>query len=69
MNLFGGLLFLQGHITNVALARQLAGMDAGEADADDGDQLATMPASADKAAATGSATGCDGRLKSCRALP
>lgn len=23
MNIFGGLLFLQGHITNVALARQL----------------------------------------------
>lgn len=28
MNLFGGLPFLQGHITNVALARQLAGVDA-----------------------------------------
>lgn len=25
MNLYSGLLFLQGHITNVDLARQLAG--------------------------------------------
>lgn len=38
MNLFGGLLFLQRHITNVALARQLAGVDAvdGETEAGPG---------------------------------
>lgn len=42
MNLFGGLLFLQGHITNVALARQLAGVDAvdGETEAGPGDAAA-----------------------------
>ncbi|NWF32473.1 hypothetical protein HH110_05390 [Stenotrophomonas sp. SAM-B] len=36
MNLFGGLLFLQGHITNVALARQLAGVDAVDGETGDG---------------------------------
>ena len=36
MNLFGGLLFLQGHITNVALARQLAGVDAVDGETDVG---------------------------------
>ncbi|MEN5068713.1 hypothetical protein [Stenotrophomonas sp. TWI1183] len=36
MNLFGGLLFLQGHITNVALARQLAGVDAVDGETEDG---------------------------------
>ncbi|MER2177359.1 MAG: hypothetical protein ABS955_06635 [Stenotrophomonas maltophilia] len=42
MNLFGGLLFLQGHITDVALARQLAGVDAvdGETDVGPGDAAA-----------------------------
>lgn len=42
MNLFGGLLFLQGHITNIALARQLAGVDAvdGETEAGPGDAAA-----------------------------
>lgn len=28
MNIYSGLLFMQGHITNVELARQLAGVDA-----------------------------------------
>ncbi|MET0891735.1 MAG: hypothetical protein ABWY09_16525 [Stenotrophomonas maltophilia] len=36
MNLFGGLLFLQGHITDVALARQLAGVDAVDGETEDG---------------------------------
>jgi hypothetical protein len=36
MNLFGGLLFLQGHITNVALARQLAGVEAVDGATEDG---------------------------------
>jgi len=41
MNLFGGLLFLQGHITNVALARQLAGVDAVDGETEDGPGDAT----------------------------
>ncbi|WP_411851261.1 hypothetical protein ACLB90_01260 [Stenotrophomonas sp. LGBM10] len=37
MNMYAALLFLQGHITNADLARQLA------ADAGDGDDVAAAP--------------------------
>lgn len=69
MNLFGGLLFLQGHITNVELARQLAGADTVDGDADDEPQVAAMTASDAKGATPGAATDVENGLRRCRAMP